>query len=244
MKRSTSIGSGDLPLLLAEDGDRGLAREAVPVRTVAHQRIVVVDHGEHPGADGDGFLDQALRVSLAIPSLVVRAHEGGDGPRKRETGDEVGADLRVDANLVEFLDRQRAGLGEDVVGHGELADVEQQGGRPQGVDVGRGEIHRLREGRAPRASPLEALARRFVLGVDGPGQGLDEGCRSQVGLRLASGSWGCPLAPETHRPGTEADPEGERTGHLLPAAEQDCDHRGRKPPPGATTGQDGGEQPR
>src|SRR5689334_25432162 len=52
--------------------------------------------------------------------------ERSDRVWKRHGGDDVGADLWVSLDLLEFLRCQRPRLGENVIRHRELADVVQQ----------------------------------------------------------------------------------------------------------------------
>ena len=67
--------------------------------------------------------------------------------RERHAADDLGADLRVDADLLELLLRQRPRLRQDVLGHGQLADVVEQRRGLHALDLG------LAACRAPRARP-------------------------------------------------------------------------------------------
>ena len=59
-----------------------------------------------------------------------RRHRIGERHRR----DDLGADLRMDPDLLELFLRERARLREDVLGDGELADVVQQRRRLDALD--------------------------------------------------------------------------------------------------------------
>ena len=55
--------------------------------------------------------------------------------REGHPGDDLGADLRVDADLLELLRGERSWLGQDVLGHGQLPDVMEQRRGPDALDL-------------------------------------------------------------------------------------------------------------
>ena len=153
---------------------------------MGRDRVVVVHDRQHSGSERDSLARQALGIPGAVPSLVmaldVRRHRVG----KRDGADDVGPDGRMKADVVELAGRQAAGLGEDVLGHGQLADVVQQRGNLQPLDLVRAHARRFAEGGRARFHPPDVVfgGSRFridglVAGVDGPGEGLD---RRQVQL--------------------------------------------------------------
>ena len=116
------------------------------------------------------------------------------------------------------------GFEQDVVGDGELADVEQQRRRTQCVDVGGGKPDRLAQGRGPGAAPLQALARRVVLGVDRAGQRFDERRVHVVGRRVPADARLRPIAQGEHRPAAAPRPTPIISAPVsaLPPSQQKC----------------------
>ena len=121
--------------LLPEQQQRQLAGHPLVVGTVARDRVEVVGHGQDAGAARDVLAAQAERVAGAVPALVVAEHQRRHGVRERDVLDDLEAHLRVDLHLPELLVGQRTGLREDVLGHGELADVVEHGGRRDALDL-------------------------------------------------------------------------------------------------------------
>ena len=111
---------------LPEQPDRTFVAHRFVIRPLRRERVEVVDDREDARAGGNFIPLHAGRVALAVPSLVVAQDERRDRIRERHARDDVGADLRVDADLLKLLLRERAGLREDVLGHRKLADVVQQ----------------------------------------------------------------------------------------------------------------------
>ena len=110
---------------------------------------------------------------------MVAEDEGRHRIRERHSRDDVGADLRVAPDLLELFGRQRARLGDDVLGNGQLADVvEQRRGLDRlHLDVGHPECPRQR-GRV-NLDATDVVMRRLILGVNRQRQRFD---RRQVQL--------------------------------------------------------------
>jgi hypothetical protein len=89
-------------------------------------RVVVVDDRQDARAERNVRTGQPLRIALAVPPLVVAHDERCHGIGERHSGDDLGADLRVDADLLELLRRERPGLRQNVLRDREIADVVQQ----------------------------------------------------------------------------------------------------------------------
>ena len=80
------------------------------VRTLRHQRVEVVDDREDPRAERNLVALEPGRIALAVPALVVAEDQRRHRIRKRHAADDLGADLRVNPDLLEFLLRQRPGF--------------------------------------------------------------------------------------------------------------------------------------
>jgi AcrR family transcriptional regulator len=115
-----------------EAGRLGL-RPCPLVRPLAAQRVVDVGDAHDPSDERDrGALD-AERVPGAVPPLVVRLGDLGRHleHRGRVAGEDAMPHRRVGLHHLVLLDRQRAGLAQHRVGHGDLADVVEAGREPE-----------------------------------------------------------------------------------------------------------------
>ena len=65
---------------------------------------------------------------------MVRANDRGDRIGKGDALQDFSADDGMDLHLFELFRRQSAGLVDDVLGNGELADIVQQRGSAKGFD--------------------------------------------------------------------------------------------------------------
>ena len=95
------------------------------------------------------------------------------GVREGHVRDDLGADLRMDLHPLELFLRQRARLRQNVLGHGQLADVVQQRGGSQALDVRLRHAHRLGNAGRVGLHLANVRRRRLVLGVDGQRERLD-----------------------------------------------------------------------
>lgn len=163
--------------------DGGVQGRGLVVRPVRHQRVKVVDGREDARAERDLFGLEAGRVPPTVPPFVMAQDERHDGIREGHAADDFRADLRMNADLLELFLGERARFGQDVLGHGELADVVQQRGGLDALDLGLGHAERPRKaGRVHLDAPDVAL-RRLIFRVDGEGQCLD-GRQMQIGHLL------------------------------------------------------------
>src|SRR5207245_11279226 len=111
--------------------------------------------------------------SFAVPSLVMAEAEWRNRVREGHAADDLRADLRMDANLLEFFLSERTRLRQDVFGHRELPDVMQQRGGLHALDLVFRHAARAREsGGVPLHAPAVAL-RRLILHLDGQRVPLD-----------------------------------------------------------------------
>ena len=108
MNVCTTRGSSALPLSCCSRPMRGVEAHRLVVRPLRHQRVEVVDDRQDARAERDLVALEARRVALAVPALVVAEDERRDRIGKRHAADDLGADLRVNADLLELLLRQRA----------------------------------------------------------------------------------------------------------------------------------------
>ncbi len=98
-----------------------------------------------------------------------------DRIRERHRADDVGADLRMGSDLLEFLRRQRPGLREDVLRNGELPDVVQQRRRLHALDLVLRHAERAGYRGRVELHPANVGLGGLILGVDRERERLD--CR-------------------------------------------------------------------
>ena len=169
-----------LARLLLEQRDRGVVRHRLVVRPLRHQGVEVVDDRQDAGAERNRFAPEPARIALAVPPLVMAEDQRRDRIRERHRADDVGADLRMGADLLELFRRQRPRLREDVLGHRQLADVVQQRCRLDALDLVVRHAHGPGDGGGIELDAADVRLRGLVLGVDGEGQRFD---RRQVQVR-------------------------------------------------------------
>ena len=121
-----------------QQADRAVVAERLVIRPLGRHRVVVVDDRQDARADRNVLAGQPLRIALAVPPLVVAQDQRRHRVGERHGGDDLRADLRVDADLLELFLRERSRLRQDVLGHGELADVVQQRGCLDALDLALG----------------------------------------------------------------------------------------------------------
>ena len=112
--------------LVLQHRDRAFRIERAMVRPLGRHRVVVVDDCQNARADRNLLARETLRIALAVPPFVMAEDQRRHRIGERHRGDDLRADLRVNADLLELLLRQRSGLRQDVLGHRQLADVVQQ----------------------------------------------------------------------------------------------------------------------
>ena len=81
-----------------------------PVGTVGRQRVEAVHHREDPRADRDRRSGESRRVPVAVPVLVVVAHDRHHRVGEVDRREDVRADARVPLDLLELRGVSRAGL--------------------------------------------------------------------------------------------------------------------------------------
>ncbi len=165
---------------LPEQPDGAFVAHRLVIGAFRRQRVEVIHHRQDAGAGRDLVALHPRRVSLAVPPLVVAQNQRRDRVGERHAGDDFGADLRVDANLLELFLRQRTRLRENVLGDGQLADVVQQGRRLDALNLVFRHADRFRETRREHLHAPDVRLARAILGVNRQRERLD---RRQVQVR-------------------------------------------------------------
>ena len=140
------------------------------VRALGGDDVEVVDQADDAGADRNLVAPERLRIAGAVPAFVVTKDNGRHRHGERHGRDDLGANLRMDANLGELLGRERPRLRQDVRRDGELPDVVQQRRGAHRLDFARGHVEHLGQtGRVGLHAP-DVDTGHLVFRVDGRGQ--------------------------------------------------------------------------
>jgi len=92
----------------AHDLERRLVRQRALVAALRHERVVHVRHTENARGARDLLAGESVRISLAVPPLMVRAHHRDDVAGLHE-GVAVVLRLEVDVLLTDRRDRVHVG---------------------------------------------------------------------------------------------------------------------------------------
>ena len=164
-----------LAAFLPQQADRGVEAHRLVVRPLRHERVEVVDDRQNARAERDVFGLEPRRIPFAVPPFVMAENERRDRIRERHAADDFGADLRVNADLLELFLRQRARLRQDVFGDGELADVVEQRRGLHTLNFVVRHAERARQSGGVHLHPADVALGRLILGVDGERQRFDRG---------------------------------------------------------------------
>ena len=133
------------------------------IRSVVGHRVEGIDQPDDPGTKRNGLAAQPVRVAAPVPALVVMADDRRERAGRRQWLADPLADLGMPAHQVPFLAVERRRLGQDSLGHPDLADVVEQGAVGDRLEVEPVET-RLRA--QPGGQVGQPLA--MALGASGP----------------------------------------------------------------------------
>ena len=106
---------------------RVFLRERRPVRTLRDHRDECAAGADDPRRERGLLAREPVRIAAPVPVLVARAHDAGDAAEGGRGAKDPLADDRVLADELPLALVERAGLVEDLVRDGELAEVVQLG---------------------------------------------------------------------------------------------------------------------
>ena len=150
-----------------KDHERRVSRHSGAVRTLGRERVETVDDSQYSRANRDLFSAQAGRIAHAIPALVMAPDERRHRAGERHRAHDLRAHLRVDLHLPPLVRRERAGLGQDVLGNGQLADIVKQRRDLDRLRVQLRELELPRQRGGVVLDPLDVRAAVAVLGLNG-----------------------------------------------------------------------------
>src|SRR5206468_3635931 len=105
-----------------------------------------------------------------VPALVVMSHPGSDG-LDLEGLEHPEADFGMPLDEVSLRSGEGAALAQDLFGQGELAEVVQDAGDADELDLLRLEVHAARDARGELADSVRVATRVGVAGIDRSGEG-------------------------------------------------------------------------
>ena len=141
----------------------GLGRAVGP--GVRH-RVPRVGGEDDPRPERDALSRQLRRHAAPVPALVVVQHPRRHGLDVEREQHPV-ADRRVTLEHVLLAPRERARLAQDLLGHGELADVVQPAREPDQLDLLLGQAQTRGDPGGEIADPGRVTSLERVAGVDG-----------------------------------------------------------------------------
>lgn len=141
--------------------------------TVGIERVEAVDGSQDAGADGDLLALEILRIARAIPAFVMGADDGGYRVGEAGAFDDLGSDDGMDFQAVVFFRGEAAGLGDDVIRHGEFADVVENGGNAQGLEFVVAEAHFAADTHDIHHDAVQVVPGAHAAGFDGKSKGFD-----------------------------------------------------------------------
>ena len=105
------------------------------VRTLGAQRVVHVHHLQNARQQGDIGAFERVRISRAIPVLVMVANDGQHVAKGAQRFHDVLADDGMLAHDLPLIGCKVRALAQDLVGHGNFADIVQIAAALQCHDV-------------------------------------------------------------------------------------------------------------
>jgi hypothetical protein len=143
-----------------------LERERPAVGAVGGHRVEGVGHREDARPQRDRLADEAARVALAVPALVMAADHLDRVAERLDPGHHLHAEQRVGAHHLPLAVVQRSRLVEHRLGDADLADVVEQEPVAQPLVGGELRVDGLGQGDRVVVGALEVGAGARVLGLD------------------------------------------------------------------------------
>ena len=140
---------------------------------VGSQGVQKIDRGENACANRNLFALQAVGIAGAIPLFVVGPHDRHHRIREAHALQNLRPHHGVDFHLFEFFRRQPSRLRDDVLGHGEFADIVQQRRGLQRFHLRRSYAQFLGDFDGIDPHPLQVVMGGVVLGLDGQRQSFN-----------------------------------------------------------------------
>ncbi len=148
-------------------------RQRPPVLAVRSERVQAIHRRQNARANRNAVALQPVRISSAIPALVMRPHDGSHRVGKAHALQNFGAHHRVDLHLLELFAGQLSGFRDDVLGHRQLSDVVQHRGRAQRFQLRFVQAQFLAHLHRVDLHALQMIVRGVILGLDGQRESFD-----------------------------------------------------------------------
>ncbi len=100
-----------------------LESEGRTVRPQGAEGLDDIGHGQNPGLHQDGVADESFGIARSVQPLMMLEDDVGHGPGEGDVLDHLIADPGMVLDELEFRLRQPAGLGHDLDGGRDFADV-------------------------------------------------------------------------------------------------------------------------
>ena len=143
---STTAASNWLPAPLRSSASAASVRHRRAPGTVGEHRVEGVADRDDARAERDVLAGQAVGVPAAVEVLAAGAHERGDGLQAAGAQEDALGDDGMVAHVGALLGAQLAGLAQQRVGEGELAQPAELRGEADVRALERAEAHALGDG--------------------------------------------------------------------------------------------------
>ena len=153
--------------------DRLFACQAAPILTILAQRVEAVNHRQDARGERNVFAFQPVGIPAAVPAFVMMANNRHNRIVKVYPAKNLRADDRMHLHLLEFRSGQFPGFVQDVIRHGDLADIMQQRARAERFDLSLVTAHQTRDACRINLHAQHMLVRDFVFGVNRNGECFD-----------------------------------------------------------------------
>src|SRR5262245_9962684 len=163
------LSAGGFPQKL----DRLFSRQPSPVLPVFVHRIETIDDRKDSRRYRYFVFLERVGITGAVPALVMVTHDRHHRIRESDSLQNLSANDRMNLHLLEFRGGQLAGLVENMIGNGQLADVVKQRADLQRLYLSFGEMVEPRQSFGINLYPSDVAVRRLVLGVYGACQRFD-----------------------------------------------------------------------
>src|SRR6266700_73193 len=145
--------------------------EPLAIRTVTQHSVKRIRYGHDPYRQRDFIVVQMVRISRSIGPLMMRTHHLRDlGPGELHGGNNRVAGQGMVGHLLKFCRLQRTHFGEEMLIHGDLADVMQISSSAHFTDFGGVHAQRFAHARRVASNAQRMTVHLHVLHINGGGE--------------------------------------------------------------------------
>lgn len=168
-------------------GEHLVARHGRAIASGAAHGVESIDKPDDAGGKGDLFAGESVRIPAAVPAFVVVEHTGEHILKRGDIAEDAVPDFGVKLDGVELFVSQASGFAEHFFGDTDFADIVDQPGNVDALDLFSRQAVGLGETSREIGDAFAVAAGVFVFGVDGGGQGLERAHEHRLLLDIEGG---------------------------------------------------------